>query len=726
MEQICDGLAFAHAKDVVHRDLKPGNIHIQRERPDQDHGLRAGAAGVVRHDAGRHRSWARRTTCPRSRCAARRPTPARTCSRWGAVFYELLTSRKPFEADSIARRAVPGGAERAGAAVQPDPRHPARPAAGRRAGDDQDPNVRFRDAGEMREALRPARSAMAHWAGSSMTPPSRVDATIVGSSTRRRRRRPSGCARPRPARARPHRRTRRRRCHDRGRGRAGARRGRRRTRSRPGSPARCRAGPPPRCPPRLRGPRRHRRRPRRRSRTRPAPAPGCTRRRPSRRSRIRRPRRHRSCTLPRRCRPCRCPRCRRRLSSCGAASGAPAARGAAGCARRRRHAGRRPSLDAGAGAPFRARASGRRRRCRLEDAGVRGRSGRGGAGGAIRDLHADPAGGRSADATARHPGAATGRPRHHGARRGPRRRPGREELQGRGPRGRAGPAEGPAERRRQAGRGPGAGRAEEDRGRGRGRAEGHRRQDTAAASKALEQLLSVDPTNPAVPQFREALNGAFRSRAEQVLQSDMKQARKEATQAKARRSPDFKGGGAGVARPPTRCRWPRASSWNPRQAEVLPGEAGSFDRAREGAARCSRRWRWSRRSLRLRPRQRPRAARPSTRAGPGRPPTTGERGAGHPAPHRRLRARSRPATSRQRRSIRSGAAGSGDQGRRRPETGRRSTSPSSRSTSCRRGPSSASRAADIGADGGKTYPAQCQTLTLVKESSGWKITSLGR
>jgi hypothetical protein len=63
--------------------------------------------------------------------------------------------------------------------------------------------------------------------------------------------------------------------------------------------------------------------------------------------------------------------------------------------------------------------------------------------------------------------------------------------------------------------------------------------DVAAASRGLEELMREDPGHAAVPQFREALNGTFRSRAE-AAQAEMKQAQRDATQARATSQAEFK------------------------------------------------------------------------------------------------------------------------------------------------------------------------------------------
>ncbi len=159
MDQICDGLAFAHARDVIHRDLKPANIHLlpNGRVKIMDFGLARISSASDLTGAGIMLGTPNYMSPEQVR--GEKATTRSDVFSLGLVFYELLSGRKAFDADTIAGvllqvvQVEPEPLERLRAEVAlPVARVVHRAMA-------KDPASRFAHAGELGEALRDARPA---------------------------------------------------------------------------------------------------------------------------------------------------------------------------------------------------------------------------------------------------------------------------------------------------------------------------------------------------------------------------------------------------------------------------------------------------------------------------------------------------------------------------------------------------------------------------------------
>jgi serine/threonine-protein kinase len=101
--RLCAGLAAAHDKGVLHRDLKPGNIMIdgRGEVLITDFGLAAVAGGL---DAAQARQGTPAYMAP-EQLAGREVTLKSDLYALGLVLYEIFTGKRAFEAASLAELA---------------------------------------------------------------------------------------------------------------------------------------------------------------------------------------------------------------------------------------------------------------------------------------------------------------------------------------------------------------------------------------------------------------------------------------------------------------------------------------------------------------------------------------------------------------------------------------------------------------------------------------------
>jgi serine/threonine protein kinase len=100
MEEVCDGMAFAHAKEVIHRDIKPANIHVQPNGSVKvmDFGLaRLGTSEMTAKGT----SMGTPNYMSPEQIRGEKTDARSDVFSLGTVFYEILTNHKAFDGDSL-------------------------------------------------------------------------------------------------------------------------------------------------------------------------------------------------------------------------------------------------------------------------------------------------------------------------------------------------------------------------------------------------------------------------------------------------------------------------------------------------------------------------------------------------------------------------------------------------------------------------------------------------
>ena len=184
MEQICDGLAFAHSRGVVHRDLKPGNIHLQPSGHVKI--LDFGLARVAASDMTKTGTVMGTPHYMSPEQVRGQKADARSdVFSLGAVFYEILCNHRPFEADSVHGVLFQILEQEPEPMRKWEPEVPPSAVALVEKALAKDPARRYADAGEMVRALAELRETME---GDTLGWPRRVGAHDVPGGRRDDRR----------------------------------------------------------------------------------------------------------------------------------------------------------------------------------------------------------------------------------------------------------------------------------------------------------------------------------------------------------------------------------------------------------------------------------------------------------------------------------------------------------------------------------------------------------